>query len=95
MLLSQLRPARRLLLFGFFVALVIYNLGSTSTSTSTSQTSPSSRRSQDTFKTLGTDKMSQDKAPLPFAYQFAAGAVAGVSEVGYSPLEPFFRSAAG
>ncbi|EEQ33444.1 mitochondrial 2-oxodicarboxylate carrier 1 [Microsporum canis CBS 113480] len=26
--------------------------------------------------------MSQDKAPLPFAYQFAAGAVAGVSEVG-------------
>ncbi|KAF3893768.1 Mitochondrial 2-oxodicarboxylate carrier [Trichophyton interdigitale] len=25
--------------------------------------------------------MSQDKAPLPFAYQFAAGAVAGVSEI--------------
>lgn len=39
--------------------------------------------------------MSQDKAPLPFAYQFAAGAVAGVSEVGNSPLKPFFRSAAG
>lgn len=29
--------------------------------------------------------MSQDK-PLPFIYQFAAGAVAGVSEVGVQQL---------
>jgi hypothetical protein len=33
----------------------------------------------------------KEATPLPFAYQFAAGAVAGVSEV--SPLNPLKTSA--